>query len=69
MITRCRSLARRSRSLLLLDEECAFEGEVVEAQLAHEPDEKRRGHGGEVVWRQLAEGASDRPLRNSSRRI
>jgi hypothetical protein len=38
----------------LLNEEGAFDGDVVEAQLAHETDEKKRWRRDEVVRRQLA---------------
>jgi hypothetical protein len=40
----------------LLNEEGAFDGDVVEAQLAHETDEKKRRRRDEVVRRQLAKG-------------
>ncbi|MBV8743927.1 MAG: site-specific integrase [Xanthobacteraceae bacterium] len=44
----------RSSASTLLNEEGAFDGDVVEAQLAHETDEKKRRRRDEVVRRQLA---------------
>jgi integrase len=46
----------RSSASTLLNEEGAFDGDVVEAQLAHETDEKKRRRRDEVVRRQLAKG-------------
>ncbi|MBS0530890.1 MAG: integrase arm-type DNA-binding domain-containing protein [Proteobacteria bacterium] len=46
----------RSTASTLLNEEGAFDGDVVEAQLAHETDEKKRRRRDEVVRRQLAKG-------------
>ncbi len=46
----------RSTASTLLNEEGAFDGDVVEAQLAHETDEKKKRRRGEVVRRQLAKG-------------
>ncbi len=46
----------RSSASTLLNEEGAFDGDVVEAQLAHETEEKRRRRRDEVVRRQLAKG-------------
>jgi integrase len=46
----------RSSASTLLNEEGVFDGDVVEAQLAHETDEKKRRRRDEVVRRQLAKG-------------
>lgn len=46
----------RSMASTLLNEEGGFDGDVVEAQLAHETDEKKRRRRDEVVRRQLAKG-------------
>ena len=46
----------RSTASTLLNEEGAFDGDVVEAQLAHETDEKKRRRREEVVRRQLGKG-------------
>ncbi|MGJ4948664.1 tyrosine-type recombinase/integrase [Bradyrhizobium sp. HKCCYLS20291] len=46
----------RSSASTLLNEEGIFDGDVVEAQLAHETDEKKRRRRDEVVRRQLAKG-------------
>jgi integrase len=46
----------RSTASTLLNEEGAFDGDVVEAQLAHETDEKKKRRRDEVVRRQLAKG-------------
>ncbi|MGY3449792.1 tyrosine-type recombinase/integrase [Bradyrhizobium sp. USDA 4353] len=46
----------RSSASTLLNEEGLFDGDVVEAQLAHETDEKKRRRRDEVVRRQLAKG-------------
>ena len=46
----------RSSASTLLNEEGAFDGDVVEAQLAHETDEKKRRRRDEVVRRQLGKG-------------
>jgi integrase len=46
----------RSTASTLLNEEGAFDGDVVEAQLAHDTDEKKRRRRDEVVWRQLGKG-------------
>ena len=46
----------RSTASTLLNEEGAFDGDIIEAQLAHETDEKKRRRRGDVVRRQLAKG-------------
>jgi integrase len=46
----------RSTASTLLNEEGAFDGDVVEAQLAHDTDEKKRRRRDEVVRRQLGKG-------------
>jgi integrase len=46
----------RSTASTLLNEEGAFDGDVVEAQLAHETDEKKKRRRDEVLRRQLAKG-------------
>jgi len=46
----------RSTASTLLNEEGEFDGDIVEAQLAHETDEKKRRRRDEVVRRQLAKG-------------
>jgi integrase len=46
----------RSTASTLLNEEGAFDGDVVEAQLAHDTEEKKRRRRDEVVRRQLAKG-------------
>lgn len=46
----------RSTASTLLNEEGAFDGDVMEAQLAHETDEKKRRRRNEVLQRQLAKG-------------
>jgi integrase len=46
----------RSTASTLLNEEGAFDGDIVEAQLAHDTDEKKRRRRDEVVRRQLAKG-------------
>jgi integrase len=46
----------RSTASTLLNEEGAFEGDVVEAQLAHDTEEKKRRRRDEVVRRQLGKG-------------
>ncbi len=43
----------RSTASTLLNEEGAFDGDVVEAQLAHDTDKKKRRRRDEVVRRQL----------------
>jgi hypothetical protein len=40
----------------LLNEEGAFDGDVVESQLAHDTEEKKRRRRDEVVRRQLGKG-------------
>ena len=46
----------RATASTLLNEEGAFDGDVVEAQLTHDTEEKKRRRRGEVVWRQLGRG-------------
>ena len=46
----------RSTASTLLNEEGAFDGDVVEAQLAHDTEEKKRRRRDEVVRRQLGKG-------------
>jgi integrase len=46
----------RSTASTLLNEEGAFDGDVVESQLAHSTEEKKRRRRDEVVWRQLGKG-------------
>ena len=46
----------RSTASTLLNEEGAFDGDVVEARLAHDTEEKKRGRRDEVVRRQLGKG-------------
>jgi hypothetical protein len=46
----------RSSASTLLNEEGVFDGDVVEAQLTHETDVKKRRRSHEVVRRQLAKG-------------
>ena len=46
----------RSTVSTLLNEEGAFDGDVVEAQLAHDTEEKKRRRRDEVVRRQLGKG-------------
>jgi integrase len=43
----------RSTASTLLNEEGAFDGDVVEAQLAHDTEEKKRRRRDEMVRRQL----------------
>lgn len=46
----------RSTASTLLNEEGAFDGDVVESQLAHSTEEKKRRRRDEVVRRQLGKG-------------
>ena len=46
----------RSTASTLLNEEGAFDGDVVESQLAHDTEEKKRRRRDEVVRRQLGKG-------------
>jgi integrase len=46
----------RSTASTLLNEEGAFDGDVVEAQLAHDTEEKKRRRRDQVVRRQLGKG-------------
>jgi hypothetical protein len=46
----------RATASTLLNEEGAFDGDVVEAQLAHDTEETKRQRRGEVVRRQFGSG-------------
>ncbi|MDP3243701.1 MAG: hypothetical protein Q8M69_25025, partial [Reyranella sp.] len=50
----------RSTASTLLNEEGAFDGDVVESQLAHSTEEKKRRRRDEVVRRQLGKGDKNR---------